>query len=109
MPLTPAALNGAAEKKEKDMGHKLDGKFHGVIVRNKDASVVPQDQWIVFLAKDNAFPATLAFYRDECERLGARGDQLKAVDDLLDRVKKWRRDNPQECKVPDVEPDELII
>jgi hypothetical protein len=30
---------------------KLDGKFHGVIVKNKDQSIVPQDQWTVFLAE----------------------------------------------------------
>jgi hypothetical protein len=30
---------------------KLDGKFYGVVIRNKDQSVVPPDQWVVFLAK----------------------------------------------------------
>jgi hypothetical protein len=90
------------------MRQKLDGKFHGVIVKNKDGSTVPQDQWVVFLAKDNAFPATLDFYRLECERVGARGDQLKAVDDLIDRVKAWRKANPDKCKVPDVRADEIV-
>jgi hypothetical protein len=30
------------------MGVKLDGKFHGIIAKNKDGSIVPQDQWIGF-------------------------------------------------------------
>jgi hypothetical protein len=90
------------------MSTKLDGKFHGVIVKNKDQSVVPQDQWVVFLAKDNAFPATLKFYREECERQGALPGQLSAVDDMIDRVTTWRRENPSLCKTPDVRSGEII-
>ena len=86
---------------------KLDGKFHGVVVKNKDGSVVPQDQWMVFLAKDNAVPATLDFYREECERVGAKTEQLKAIDDMIDRVRVWRRQNPLLCKVPDVDVGEI--
>lgn len=86
---------------------KLDGKFHGVIVKNKDQSIVPQDQWMVFLAKDNAFPATLAFYREECLRQGASREQVRAVEDLCERVGQWRREHPELCKTPDVNPGEL--
>jgi hypothetical protein len=86
---------------------KLDGKFHGVVVKNKDGSVVPQDQWLVFLAKDNAVPATLAFYQEECTRLGADLAQIEAVRELRDRVDEWRRENPHACKTPDVQAGEL--
>lgn len=86
---------------------KFDGKFHGVIVKNKDGSIVPQDQWMVFLTKDNAFPATLEFYLQECKRLGAAPDQLKAVEEMIVRLAKWRRDNAHLCKVPDVQPGEI--
>lgn len=58
---------------------------------------------VLFLAKDNAFPATLRFYRQECERLGADVSQLLSVDLLIDRVDTWRRLNPDQCKVPDVD------
>lgn len=88
---------------------KLDGKFHGIIVKNKDQSIVPQDQWIVLLAKDNAVPATLNFYRSECARLGAELKQLQAVDEMILRVLEWRKNNPEKCKIPDVEPNEIVI
>lgn len=80
---------------------KLDGKFHGTVFRHADQKVVPEDQWIVFLAKDNAFPATLKFYREECERIGAEPEQLAAVDRLINRVELWRMANPDKLKVPD--------
>lgn len=86
---------------------KMDGKFHGIVVKNKDQSVVPQDQWIVFLAKDDAVPATLNFYLRECERLGADESQLMAVRELIDRVRRWRFGRPDLCKVPDVHPGEI--
>lgn len=87
---------------------KLDGKFHGIIAKNKDGSIVPQDQWMVFLAKDNAVPATLRFYFGECQRQGASRDQLAAVADMIDRVDAWREANPNLCKTPDVQPGEII-
>lgn len=91
------------------MSTKLDGKFHGTIAKNKDQSIVPQDQWVVFLAKDNAFPATLDFYREECSRQGAGVDQLVAVDEMIERLKQWRNDNPHLCKTPDVQRGEIVV
>lgn len=88
-------------------GQKLDGKFHGVIVKNKDGSIVPQDQWIVFLVKDNAVPAMLDFYYEECKRQGALDDQLDAVREMINRADEWRNKNPGLCKTPDVEPGEI--
>ncbi|KKN75954.1 hypothetical protein LCGC14_0375110 [marine sediment metagenome] len=88
---------------------KLDGKFHGVIVKNKDGSVVPQDQWMCFLAKDNAVPAMLETYRTECIRLGAGEHQIMAVDAMLERVNKWRLANSSKLKTPDIEPGEEIL
>lgn len=90
------------------MSRKLDGKFHGVIVKNKDGSIVPQDQWIVFLAKDNAVPKMLAAYYTECQKQGASIEQLDAVAGLITRVDQWRRQNFDKCKVPDVQPGEII-
>jgi predicted ATP-grasp superfamily ATP-dependent carboligase len=87
---------------------KLDGKFHGIVVKNKDQSVVPQDQWIVFLAKDDAVPAMLRAYEQACKNVGAGSEQMKAVQDLRERVKAWRYAHPELCKVPDTEPGEII-
>ena len=86
---------------------KLDGKFHGIIAKNKDGSIVPQDQWMCFLAKDNAVPATLEFYYEECIRQGAKPDQLLAARAMIDRVTAWREANPTLCKTPDVQAGEL--
>lgn len=86
---------------------KLDGKFHGIIAKNKDGTIVPQDQWMCFLAKDNAVPATLEFYYEECKRQGAALDQLNAVKAMIERVTAWRAANPKLCKVPDVQAGEL--
>lgn len=87
---------------------KMDLKFSGIITKNKDNSIVPQDQWIVFLVKDNAFLNTLEFYRSECQRLGADRYQLEAVDDLILRVRTWRNNHRELCKVPDTQDGELI-
>jgi hypothetical protein len=87
---------------------KLDGKFHGIVVKNKNQQIVPQDQWIVFLAKDNAVPAMLAFYEAECLRQGAEPAQVEAVAEMRQRVDAWRTANSQLCKVADVEPGEIV-
>jgi hypothetical protein len=65
---------------------KLDSKYRGTIIKNKDGSVIPQDEYIVFRPADNALPGTLSCYLKECARVGAKDEQLKAVIDLMDRV-----------------------
>jgi hypothetical protein len=85
---------------------KLDGKFHGIIARDLDGAHVPPDQFIVFLAKDNALPATLEVYYQECKRIGAEREQLDAIERLQTRVRNWRAANPDKCKIPDAEPGE---
>ena len=89
------------------MSQRLDGKFRGTIIKNKNSEEVPDTEWILFLAKDNAFPATLRFYRDECERQGAASAQLAAVDAAIVRLDQWRADNAHRLKTPDVEPGEI--
>jgi hypothetical protein len=90
------------------MNRKLDGKFHGIIVKNKDGSIVPQDEWIVFLAKDNALPAALTAYIAACEDLRAGREQVESAKELHRRVHQWRRDNPDKCKVPDTQAGEIV-
>lgn len=86
---------------------KLDLKFHGTIIKNKDGTVVPDDQWVCFLAKDNAFPSTLLFYLEKCKELGAGAEQIASVEKLIEKVQTWRAANPELCKVPDVHPGEI--
>lgn len=84
-----------------EMVKKLDSKFSGVIYKDTDGSIVPADQFIVFLAKDNAVPRMLKFYYDECVRIGAAEPQLEGIKELVERTMEWRRNHPEMCKVPD--------
>lgn len=88
---------------------KLDGKFYGDIFKAKDHTRVPDDQYIVFLIKDNAFAAILPEYRKKCAELGCDDRQLFAIDRLINRVNQWRADNSSLLKKPDIEEMESFI
>lgn len=87
---------------------KLDAKFSGVIFKIKDCSIVPDDEYVVFLVKDNAFANILQKYREECANLGADAEQLAAVDRMIQRAYAWRAANPERCKVPDAKGERLV-
>lgn len=59
---------------------------------------------VLFVAKDKAFLAVLPEYRRICQELGAKEDQLKGIDLLIERVKRFQAENPDKIKVPDVDP-----
>lgn len=86
---------------------RLDSKVHGTLIRNKDGSEIPEDEFVVFRPGDDAFPSTLKHYRQTQVQLGVSTEQLKATDDLINRVNSWRLHHPHRCKLPDVEPGEL--
>jgi hypothetical protein len=69
---------------------KLDAKFYGEIRKVKDDSIVPDDQYIVFLVKDDAFALTLPIYRS------------------IGRVESWRIVYPDKCKIPDAKGEKLL-
>ena len=75
--------------------------------KSKNSHIVGDDEFVVFLAKDNAFPATLRFYRDECVRQGADRTQVESVDALIDRLDAWRDLHPNLCHAPDATREEL--
>jgi hypothetical protein len=87
---------------------KLDAKFTGTILKVKDGTVVPDDQYVVFLVKDNAFAAVLPEYRAKCVELGADKEQIAAVDRMIYRATAWREENPDLCKVPDAKGETLL-
>jgi len=87
---------------------KMDAKFTGEIRKVKDNSLVPEDEYVVFLVKDNAFAATLPMYREACRVLGADIEQLAAVTRMMDRVEQWRKANPDRLKVPDAAGEHLL-
>jgi hypothetical protein len=86
---------------------RLDSKVHGILVKNKDNTIIPEDEFIVFRPADNAVPAMLNCYADILAKQGASPEQLMAVARLQDRVDGWRQAHPERCKVADVQPGEL--
>ena len=95
-------------REQKMKSAKLDAKFSGVIFKVKDGTIVPDDEYMVFLAKDQAFLPTLKFYRDECMRLHADDEHIAAVERTIDRLIKWREDNQSRLKVPDAKGEKLV-
>lgn len=87
---------------------KLDAKFYGEIRKIKDDSVVPDDEYVVFLAKDNAFFSAAHYYRDMCVKLGCDQEQINAVDRMLARLIAWRDANLDRLKDPDAAGEKLL-
>lgn len=87
---------------------KLDAKFEGVIIKVKDGTIVPSDEYVVFLVKDTAFANTLPKYREECVKLGADNEQIAAVDRMIERASVWRANNQHRLKVPDAKGEKLL-
>lgn len=87
---------------------KLDAKFYGEIRKVKDDSIVPDDEYVVFLAKDNAFVDTIHFYRERCIAHGADQEQIDAVTRMIERIMKWRDSHPERLKVPDANGEKLL-
>lgn len=87
---------------------KLDAKFYGAVYKVKDDTQVCGDEYVVFLAKDNAFAAVLPVYRAVCVSLGADDEQVAAIDRMIDRLHAWRASNPDKLKVPDAKGEKLL-
>lgn len=90
---------------------KLDKKFYisdGALRKAKTNEVVPEDEYVVFLAKDTAFVSALLAYRTACQQLGADATQQRMVDELIDRVNAWRLAHPDRCKVPDAAGERVL-
>jgi len=78
----------------------VDFKYSGDVVKTEDGSKVTTP-WIVLLAKDDATLPTLIFYVGKCIELGTSQQHIQGLLALIERVKKWREENPNLCKVPD--------
>lgn len=90
---------------------KLDSKHVSPngIFKVKNGVRLPDDQWVLFSPKDNAFAAVLPAYRDKLIELGASAAQVQAVNALIDRVDQWRAAHPERCKVADIDPGEPLL
>lgn len=87
---------------------KLDKKFYGRIFKAKDSMEVPKDQYVVFLAKDDAFAAMLPKYLEECRRLDCDAEHIKMVEELISNVQVWRAAHPELCKRPDAKGERTV-
>lgn len=87
----------------------IDWKYKIHAVNRATDKVRTDDEAILFLAKDDAVPPTLAFYYEECQRIGAEQGQLDSIRLLQTRVQNWRREHFDECKTPDMSEAERPI
>jgi hypothetical protein len=90
--------------------NKLDAKFFGKIFKYKDLSVVPDDQWVVFLAKDQVFVDMFLDpdhgYLARCKNANADPQQIAAVQRMEKRLTTWVATN--ETKTPDAKGERLL-
>lgn len=87
---------------------KLDAKFYGEIRKVKDDSIVPDDEYMVFLAKDNAFAVIFPEYEEKCAELGCDAEQLAAIHRAGIRLRGWREQHPERLKNPDAANEKLL-
>ena len=87
---------------------KLDAKFEGIIRKVKDGSLVPDDEYVVFLAKDDAFFDILPKYLAACVRNESDPEQLHAVIRMIARARLWRTAHPTRYKAPDAAGGRLL-
>lgn len=88
---------------------KLDAKFYGVIVKAKDRSILADDEYVVFLAKNTAFANILPAYLAECRDLGCDEEQIIAVSQMIERLREWRSTNFHRLKKPDAKGETLLV
>jgi len=80
---------------------KMDDKYYGNVFKNEDDSKVPADEWIVFRAKDLALVPTLITYLNTCSDIGCDDKHIRNIVELIVRVMKFQKNNPDRCKNPD--------
>jgi hypothetical protein len=88
---------------------KLDKKFYGQIFKVKNNELVPEDEYVVFLAKDNAFIVALERYLEVCRYLNCDDEQITQTELLIKHVNQWRVEHPERCKNPDAKGETLWI
>jgi len=84
----------------------VDRKYKIKAINPSSLNTHTEADSILFLAKDLALPATLQFYHDECERLGADISHLTSIKLLRERVLQYQKNN--ETKIPDTNTPEEI-
>jgi hypothetical protein len=88
------------EKMDKKYAVEM-GQGGAAIVKAGTYTEVPDDEWILFRAKDNALLPTLHYYLNKCRELECPIEHRIAIADLINRVVSWRHANIDKCKNPD--------
>lgn len=83
----------------------IDQKYYGEVFKN-DGTRVPEEERIVFRAKDRAVPFMLEAYAAECKKIGCSNFHVEEILLLRDRVIHYQRSTGF-CKIPDTYPEDL--
>jgi len=84
---------------------RIDQKYYGEVFKN-DGTKVPEEEMIVFRAKDRAVPATLKAYAVKCQSIGCSDLHVEEILLLRDRVIHFQQSTGI-CKIPDTYPEDL--
>ncbi len=85
------------------MNEPIDRKFTFAAICCEHGHEHSHMDAMVFLAKDRALPQTLVYYRDECQALGAKPEQIQCIDLLIQRVLRYQHEHRDKIKVADVD------
>jgi hypothetical protein len=84
-----------------DLKHHIDE--HGRIVKTTNGQPIPDNEpTVLFRGRDWLAVPLLLHYREMCVRDGCNDFQLKQVDELIDRFRKFAEDNPSTMKQPGI-------
>lgn len=87
---------------------KMDKKFFGAIFKAKNGQLLQDDEYVVFLTKDDCFVEALDKYQTACVEHGCDDDQVREVEKLVDRVDGWRAYHESALKKPDAHGETLL-
>jgi hypothetical protein len=91
------------KKEVKQMDEPIDRKFTFCATCTEHSHEHSHMDAMVFLAKDKALPATLNYYKVACEARGAKPEQIKGIELLIQRVLRYQEGHPELIKVADVD------
>lgn len=84
----------------------VERKYSGVITK-ADGTVV--NDFIIFRAKDKCVVDTLIYYLGICIERKCEEEHIQAIHNLIARVRKYQKNNPEVVKLPDTKPEDIII
>lgn len=87
---------------KKKVSDPIDRKFKIVAISRRSKKKYTEQNSILFLAKDALLVATLDRYLSLCIENAVDQRQIKGVELLIDRVKKWQAKNQDKLHMPDV-------